>query len=404
MKTAVLMVAAALALTAAEEAMPNPPVAKQPLAPAPAVDWRSIDHVVRIEVTMPDADWEELRMVGRSQDIGLDQSNPVPNWSCEPFDSPFDWFEATVSIDGKEYKRARIRKKGFYGSLSTDKPSLKLRLDKYINDQDHFGTTRMTLNNSIQDKSLVNTCLTYELFRRAGIPAPLCNYAKVAVNGDDLGTYVNVEDMKTDYFDRVWDGAGNLYEGTFSDFRPQLTGTFEKKTENPGLGDIDKLTEAIASDDVASIERLVDVDRFLTYWALESLVGFHDGYTEGINNYYFHESADGLVFIPYGPDQAFVYPKSKVMNMRGALARALYSKRKEAYKRTMRRLLATVWNEVRLLGYVGRIAEAVGDNADTMRVVRFIGGRREWVEGRLKNADFDRFFAATGPYTGNCNR
>ena len=142
-----------------------------------------------------------------------------------------------------------------------------------------------------------------------------------------------------------------LYEGTFSDFRPQLTGTFEKP-ENPGWDYIDKLTEAIASDDVASIERLVDVDRFLTYWALESLVGFHDGYTEGINNYYFHESADGLVFIPWGPDQAFVYPKSKVMNMRGALARPVYPKHKETYKRTMRRQLATVPNEVRLLGYV----------------------------------------------------
>ena len=90
-----------------------------------------------------------------------------------------------MSIDGKEYKRAR-RKKGFYGS-HPDKPSLKLRLDKYIDDQDHFGATRMTLNNSIQDKSLVNTCLTYELFRRAGIPAPLCNYAKVAVNETILG-------------------------------------------------------------------------------------------------------------------------------------------------------------------------------------------------------------------------
>ena len=366
-------------------------------------DWRSIDHVVQIDVTLPAADWNELRLEGRSHNVGIKSDTPVPDWSCQPFDSPFDWYEATVSIDGREYQRARIRKKGFYGSLSTTKPALKLRLDKYI-DQDHFGTTRLTLNNSIQDRSRVNTCLAYELFRRAGIPGPLCNYANVTVNGDNLGVYVNVEDMQTDYYSREWNMHGDLYEGTFSDFVPGLTGTFEKKTNEtePGLGYVAKVTAAIQSGDAAGLERLIDVDRFITYWALESLIGFHDGYTSGINNYYFHESPAGLVFIPWGPDQTFTNPKGSVMWLRGAVARSLYPAHKEAYKATMRKLLSTVWNESDLVVYMARLSQSAGWNRDTMQVIQFINSRRQWVEGRLRHADFDQFFTAKGPYEGGC--
>ena len=403
MKLLVAVLMAALMAACATVAPPEPRIASPPPAPPPVMkDWRSIDHVVRIDVAMPVADWDVLRRQDRQHDVGARSSVPVSNWSCEPFDSPFEWFEARVSIDGKEYKRARIRKKGFYGSLSTTKPALKLRLDKYI-EQDHGGATRLTLNNSIQDESMVNTCLTYEVYRRAGIPTPLCNFARVTVNGADLGVYVNVEDMKTDYFKRAWHGAGNLYEGTFSDFLPELTGTFEKKTtKEPGLGYIEKVTDAIAEGDRAALEKLIDVDRFLTFWALESLTNTHDNYTYGINNYYFHESAAGLVFIPWGPDQAFRLPKGPVMGMRGALARALFPAHVEAYKATMRRLLATVWNERHLIEYVIRLAHA-GWNDDTMRVIRFIASRREWIEGRLENADFHRYFRASEPYEGDCD-
>ncbi len=350
--------------------------------------------MVQIDVIMSPADWHALR----SQNRILKDTD----WSCEPFASPFTWFTTeSVTIDGRPYERALIRKKGLLGSLSNTKPSLKLRLDKHV-EQDHFGTTRLTLNNSKQDQSMVNTCLAYEVFRRAGIPTPLCNLASVTVNGEDMGTYINVEDMKTDYFDRAWNGRGNLYEGTKSDFLPELTGTFEKKTENPGLGYIEKITESIERNDVAALARLIDVDRFLMFWTLESLINIEDGYTQGINNYYFHESAAGLVFIPWGPDDTMREPKASVMWLRGAVNRALFLNYQEEYKARMLSLLDTVWNEIEMLQYATRLAHIAGWNRDTLRVFRFITNRREYVEARLKRDRFLNYYLANKRYEGDC--
>lgn len=361
-------------------------------------DWRRINHVVQIDVTMSPADWDALRW----QDRSWSRYNGS-DWSCKPFASPFTWFTTeSVTIDGLPYERARIRKKGFYGSLSNTKPALKLRLDKHV-EQDHFGTTRLTLNNSVQDQSMINTCLAYEVFRRAGIPAPLCNFASVTVNGEDLGTYINVEDMKTDYFDRAWNGRGNLYEGTMSDFLPELTGTFEKKTENPGLGYIEKITESIERNDGAALARLIDVDSFLTFWALESLLNIEDGYTQGINNYYFHESAAGLVFIPWGPDQAMKFTKASAMWIRGAVNRALFLNHQAEYEARMLSLLDTVWNEIEMLQYATRLAHIAGWNRDTLRVIRFIQSRRAYVEQRIERGNFLLMYnQSKGTYEGDC--
>ena len=346
---------------------------------------------------MSPEDWSELR--------GQDRRIDWEDWSCQPFDSPFDWFVAdTLTIDGVAYEQARIRKKGFIGSLSTSKPALKLRLDKDL-DQDHFGTARITLNNSIQDQSMVNTCLVYKVFRDAGLPAPLCNYAHVTVNDEDLGRYINVEDMKTDFFERAFNGKGDLYEGTMSDFLPDLTGTFEKKTnknDKTGMGYIARVTEAIERNDVAAMNRLIDANKFLTFWALEGLLGMFDGYTHNINNYYVHESEDGLVFIPWGADDAFIKPKIRVMHIRSAVARALFPSHLDAYKRRMLHLLDTVWDEIALLGYVSDLAESAGRNADTLRVAKFIVDRREHVEARIARADFTKYYHATSPHEGDC--
>ena len=383
------------ALLAGEEAMPLP--SRTIAKPAYSIpEWRSIGNVVKIDVTMSADDWQALR--NQSRDISIKRNSP--DWSCTPFDSPFTWFVADeVSINSKAYEQVRIRKKGFRGSVSSYKPALKLRLDKYI-DQDYQGTTRLTLNNSIQDMSMLNTCLVYKIFRDAGLPAPLCNYADVTINGERLGMYVNVEDMKTDFFERNFNGEGNLYEGTMSDFLPELTGTFEKKTENPGLDYIQRVTEAIQRNDTEAIH-LIDVDKFLTFWALESLLNLYEGYTQAINNYYFYETVDGLVFIPWGADRAFLTRRSSFVFLRGALARALFPPLQDKYKQRMKHLLDTVWDERALLSYVNGMVNVVGENDGTLRVRSFILTRREQIRNRL-HKDYTTHHHKTTPYKGDC--
>ena len=142
-----------------------------------------------------------------------------------------------------------VRKKGFVVSQSPVKPSLKLRFDKYIEGQTLGGVLeRMTLNNGIQDPSLINTCLAYQVFADTGLPTPRCNFATVSVNSENLGLYVHLEDIKTSMVPRTFANAeGNLYEGTVSDFRPEWRGTFEKKTneDDADWSDIDAIVAAL---------------------------------------------------------------------------------------------------------------------------------------------------------------
>ena len=84
-------------------------------------------------------------------------------------------------VDGVALSDVGLRKKGFLGSLDDNKPSLKISLDEYI-EQDLLGTHDITLNNAKQDPSYLNQCLGYATFAAAGVPASRCNFAHVTVN------------------------------------------------------------------------------------------------------------------------------------------------------------------------------------------------------------------------------
>ena len=50
---------------------------------------------------------------------------------ASPFSSNYTTFAADITIDGETLSNIGIRKKGFIGSQSTEKPSLKINLDEY---------------------------------------------------------------------------------------------------------------------------------------------------------------------------------------------------------------------------------------------------------------------------------
>ena len=201
---------------------------------------------------MAPADWDALRVQTRSITEMIEG-----DCLAQPFPSPFTKFAATVTIDGTRLDQVGIKKKGLLGSLNTEKPSLKLDFDEYVAGQRYLGLEKLTLNNANQDPAYVRQCLAYAMFRKAGLVASRCNFARVRVNGADLGVYVNVESVDHEFTRRNFaNGDGNLYEGTLSDFRPGWTGTFDPK----GTGDRVGAGGGIA-ERVVGLERAVDAPR-----------------------------------------------------------------------------------------------------------------------------------------------
>ncbi|MDE0496414.1 MAG: CotH kinase family protein [Acidimicrobiaceae bacterium] len=364
-----------------------------------------LDRVLDISIEIAVEDWDVLRNQTRTL---ADVFAEIEEYGLSrPFASIYTWFGATVTVDGETHAEVGVRKKGFVGSQSSTKPSLKLRFDKYVDDQSLLGgMNRMTLNNSVQDPSMLNTCLSYRVFAAAGNPAPRCNFATVSVNGTDLGLYVHVEEFKAPFLAHHFGNAeGNLYEGTVSDFTPEFRGTIEKKTHEDAddWSDIDAVVAALADPSDAGLQSLgeiVDLDRFLGFWATEVLVGHWDGYAGDRNNYWFYRVPGGrFVFLPWGTDGTFHLsddpnpfdnisdPPPSVLALT-AIPNRLYNDAdwRVKYVARLKQILDDVWHETELLAAVDEMAAIVQQHAlpaeasaaerDTERVRTFISKRK----------------------------
>ena len=125
---------------------------------------------------MKPADWEKVRWEKRS----LGQADGGAKRK-----TGFTYQRGELRINGTLVGTVGVRKKGFIGSLSAQRPSLKLKLHEYVKEQSFAGIKRLTLNNNQQDNSQIRQYLSYQWFRRAGLAAPRCNFARVIVNGKD---------------------------------------------------------------------------------------------------------------------------------------------------------------------------------------------------------------------------
>ncbi|MFO0578175.1 MAG: CotH kinase family protein [Polyangia bacterium] len=310
--------------------------------------------MVEVNLTLDAKDWDKLRRQGHSVDEYI-QCNVAPP-------DPYKNYPAVATIDGQALPKVGVRKKGSFGSASISKPSLKLSLDQYTKDTKIYGVNSLTLNNAFQDPALIKQCLTYELLRKVGVPASRCNFAHVTVNGKDLGVYVDVEPVGPQMLARFFsDTTGNLYEGNGGDFVAGAMAGFEKKTNksSPDRSDLEAVTAALAADDAHLLEKLgavVDLDDFMTFWAMEAVLGLWDGYTNNRNNFYVYTDpkSQKMSFIVWGPDMSFSsedvtrgVPRPQSVSAEAAIPKRLYAHpaARRMYLDRLRHLLDSAWNE-----------------------------------------------------------
>lgn len=383
-------------------------------APPPAGEFPR-DHVLEVGLTLAASDWLALCAQRRSLFALLGEgcmSGPAPD--------VFTWFRADLELDGRVVRDVGLRKKGFLGSLDSERPSLRVELDEFVDGQKLDGLERLTLNNGKQDPSRLRQCLAYDLFRAAGVAAPRCSFAHVTVNRVDLGLYVHVEPVKKPFLRRWFGelagtrdaGDGALWEGQLSDFRAGWLDTFEAKHDAMGAAEqglLAAVATAMDGDDEGLVERLdavLDLEQFIAFWAVEALTAHWDGYAGNTNNFFVYAPPEGAVdrrlrFIPWGVDQTFVDPRpfggTRAVFATGALARRLYvhPEGRRRFEARLRELLATVWDEEALLATIEAWGALIrphrepgtreaGDVA-LNELADFIVTRRDDIEGALDN-------------------
>ena len=331
------------------------------------------DRVIDVQITVSQRDWNTIRYQSRNFMTALNEKRQFG-----PIDHPYTYVEASVSIDGMVFPKVGIRKKGFIGSQSHTRPSLKIKLNHIDKEGGIEGLRNLTLNNNKQDTSLVSQFMGYALFNAIGSPAPRCAYAKVTVNGKNLGIYSHVETIRPPLLKRAFGNSkGPLYEGTVVDFYEDWENSFEHKRgdDTRGRAQINALIDLLAARETteAAIGKLVDLESFYKFWAAEGLVGFWDGYSGNKNNFfvYLNPADNKFYFIPWGMDSIFTkMSKLEFMNDRrapisvktqGLIAYKLYQLEsgRERYAEALTEILDNHWNVPELLATLDKIAVMV---------------------------------------------
>jgi hypothetical protein len=353
-------------------------------------------RVLDVALELPAPSWDRLRHEGRS----------LPQVFSGCLAPGFDYtaVPARVSIDGETTPDVAVRKKGFLGSLSTERPSLRLDFGDDAHEGRTFhGARRLTLNNNHQDPTNAKQCVAYELFAQAGLPAPRCGLARVAVNGEDKGFFTNVEPIARPFLRRAFgDDEGNLYELTIADFTGPMKAGFELKTNERrnDRSDLDRVERALAAGDdrfAAALGEVFDLDEFFTFWAMEVLTGHWDGMTGNRNNtFLYHNPKDNRFHaIPWGTDGTF-QPHGFIPNAPASvyayntISARLYAipATRRLYQQRLRSLLETVWNEDRIVARLRDIAGRTGGHPGTLAGTEaFVRGRRKAIEAELARGD-----------------
>jgi spore coat protein H len=269
------------------------------------------------------------------------ESTNVPRLRIEIGKANYDALRA----DNRKYVRCTMREgetayhdvgvhlKGAAGSLRdlNDRPALTLNFDKFVEDQKFHGMDKLHLNNSVQDPSYMTEILCGEMFRAADVPAARGTHVTVELNGRDLGLYVLKEGFDKTFLKRYFKNAkGNLYDAGFI---KEITDPLEKDSGEGDVSDhadLKALANAAEEPDTSKrfelLQQRLDLNRFISFVAMEVMTWHWDGYSLHKNNYrvYHQPDVDKIVFLAHGMDQMFWAPSGSIRpDMQGLVARAL---------------------------------------------------------------------------------
>lgn len=123
-----------------------------------------------------------------------------------------------VVIDGETFSNVGIRGKGntslrTVSSMDSDRYSFKIEFDQYDSTKRYYGLDKLSLNNLIQDNTMMKDYLTYQMMNEFGAAAPLSSFVYITVNGEDWGLYLAVEAVEESFLQRNYGSHyGDLYK------------------------------------------------------------------------------------------------------------------------------------------------------------------------------------------------
>lgn len=260
------------------------------------------------------------------------------------------WVPVTIEFEGDTWTNVGLRFKGNSSLFSSwgggnYKLPMKLDFDEFeddypeIDDQRFYGFKQLSLSSNFHDDSFLREKVAADIFREAGVPAAQTAFYQIYVDYGEgpvyFGLYTMVEVVDDTVIETQFtDDGGSVYKpsGRGATFAAGSISVddFDKETneEEGDYSDIQALFQALhaetrTSDPAAwrsNLETVFDVDGFLNWLAVNTVIQNWDTYGSMQHNYYlYHDpTTDLLTWIPWDNNEAF-----KDGNMRGSVSLSL---------------------------------------------------------------------------------
>ncbi len=241
------------------------------------------------------------------------------------------WVTATIKFDGDVWEHVGIRFKGNSSlksawSSGNLKIPFKLDFDQFeddypeTEDQRFYGFKQLSLSNNFSDDSYLREKVTADIFREFGVASAHTAFYEVYVDygegSEYFGLYTMVEMVEDTVIEEQFsDSSGNLYkpDGTGATFAEGSFNeeSFDKETnqEESDYDDIHALFQALHVENRLTdpeawrkgLESVFDIDTFLRWLAVNTVVQNWDTYGVMSHNYFLYtDPATNLVtWIPW---------------------------------------------------------------------------------------------------------
>jgi spore coat protein CotH len=256
------------------------------------------------------------------------------------------------------------------GGMSDGNYSLQFKANKYIKGQTFYGLDVFCVNNMVGDATYMKDYIAYDMMNYIGVATPLTNFASMTVNGKDYGFGIMLERYEQSFLNRVYNtSSGQLYnvkigmgmrgdfEGMWQNVENSVPGRRQDGNNNGfpaipdgarpqgggfggigrgGMGggslvytdnnissysavldnavfnnnsDRDKQRVITALENLnagTDLEKYIDVDATLRYFAAHTVMVNLDSYTSNMaQNYYLYERDGKLTILPWDYNLSF---------------------------------------------------------------------------------------------------
>lgn len=264
--------------------------------------------------------------------VGLERGRVGPTAVAKE-SSSYPWVQGTFQGAGLTLTNVGVRFKGvssFVRSPNAYKRPFKLDFGRGMPGRRFLGAGEFYLNNNVNDATQMREALAYDLFRRAGIPAPRTAFAQVYLTipgrfeGRHLGLYTMIESVDDAFLEAAFGSAqgvlmkpemmrglqyfGEAWENYAERYQPrEPKGGAPVADRSRFIEFVRFIQQARPEEFAKGLERYLEVEPFARFVALNAILANVDSFIGNGHNYYLYARPGGgrATFMPWDLNESF---------------------------------------------------------------------------------------------------